>query len=219
MRLDADNWLTVDFGKGDGLLPAIVQQRGTGEILMLGFMNRDALRATLERGRAVFFSRSRQRLWEKGETSGHRLNVVAVFADCDRDTLLVVADAEGPTCHLGTRSCFGDDAALATAADFLPRLDRLVRERAAAGPASSYTARLLQAGTRRIAQKVGEEAVEAALAAVGAGDNELLGEAADLLFHLVVLLQSRGLSLAQVTAELARRHANRAKIRDSDAGV
>jgi phosphoribosyl-ATP pyrophosphohydrolase/phosphoribosyl-AMP cyclohydrolase len=201
----------LDFAKGDGLLPAVVQDALGGALLMVGYMNADALRETLRRGRVVFWSRSKGRLWEKGETSGHRLELVEVRADCDADALRVLARPAGPVCHLGSATCFGDGPATeAERLQFLARLEQIVESRVAAGaPETSYTARLFAAGPRRIAQKVGEEGVEVALAAACESPEKLLGESADLLFHLVVLLKARGLALADVVAELERRHAAR----------
>lgn len=194
----------LDWAKGGGLLPAIVQHCATGEVLMLGYMNAEALAATRASGRVTFWSRSKRRLWQKGETSGHVLRVESIRVDCDRDTLLVAADPCGPTCHRGTSSCFGDTARPPLA--FLGELDAVVAQRAAERPAGSYTVHLFDAGVRRIAQKVGEEAVETALAAVAQDDAALLGEAADLVYHLVVLLRARGLSLGDVAQRLAKRH-------------
>lgn len=197
----------LDWPKGDGLLPAIVQHWLTGEVLMLGYMNAEALAATQASGKVTFWSRSKQRLWMKGESSGHVLVLKSIRVDCDADTLLVQAEPHGPTCHLGTSSCFGEDAR--PPLGFLAELDALVAQRHAQRPEGSYTTRLFDGGVRRIAQKVGEEGVESALAAVAQGDEELLGEAADLLFHLTVLLRARGLSLGDVAAVLAKRHAGR----------
>lgn len=198
----------LDFGKGGGLLPAIVQHADSGAVLMLGYMSPDALRATLERRRVVFFSRSKGRLWEKGETSGNVLELAEVRADCDRDALLVIARPRGPTCHLGTDSCFGDEPATAAARlAFIAALERVIERRVAERPEGSYTARLVAAGPKRIAQKVGEEGLEVALAGVTEPDDSLVGESADLLFHLLVLLRSRGLSLERVVGELEARHA------------
>ncbi|MDO1529700.1 bifunctional phosphoribosyl-AMP cyclohydrolase/phosphoribosyl-ATP diphosphatase HisIE [Fulvimonas sp. R45] len=197
----------LDWTKGGGLLPAVVQHWLTGEVLMLGYMNAEALAETQRSGRVTFFSRSRQRLWTKGESSGHVLALKSIRADCDADTLLVQAEPQGPTCHLGTSSCFGEDAR--PPLGFLAELDALVAQRHAARPQGSYTTKLFEAGTRRIAQKVGEEGVETALAGVAQGDEDLLGEAADLVFHLTVLLRARGLSLADVATVLAQRHAGR----------
>ena len=193
------------WDKGGGLLPAVVQHALDGRVLMLGYMNRAALAQTLAGGKITFYSRSRQRLWTKGESSGHVLNLVSMHADCDADSLLLLADPVGPTCHRGTDSCFGDAAAPALA--FLGRLDALVAARERERPAGSYTTRLFEGGVRRIAQKVGEEGVEAALAAVVQDDDALLGEAADLLYHLIVLLRARGLGLGAVAETLATRHA------------
>lgn len=188
----------------DGLLPAVVQDRGSGRVLMLGYMNRDALAATLESGLATFWSRSKQRLWTKGETSGNRLRVAAVHADCDGDALLLLADPEGPTCHLGTDSCFA--AARPDGPVWLAELSRIVAARAAEGGAASYTRRLLDEGPERIAQKIGEEGVELALAAVARDAAGCAEEAADLLYHLAVLMQARGFGWDEVTAVLRRRH-------------
>lgn len=194
----------LDWSKGDGLLPAIVQHALTGEVLMLGYMNDEALTATQASGRVTFFSRSKQRLWTKGESSGHVLSLVSLRADCDADTLLVQALPHGPTCHTGTSSCFGDD--VRPPLSFLAELDALVAQRHAERPEGSYTSRLFEGGIRRMAQKVGEEGVETALAAVAQDDAELLGEAADLIFHLTVVLRARGLSLDAVDQVLRSRH-------------
>lgn len=203
--MNDDDLQQIDFDKGGGLVPAIVQHFATGEVLMLGYMNADALAATLASGFVMFWSRGKQRLWKKGETSGHVLSVKSIRADCDRDALLIEAEPQGPTCHLGTSSCFGEDAKPPIA--FLAELDALVERRDAERPPGSYTTGLFEAGIRRIAQKVGEEGVETALAAVAQGDAALVGEAADLVYHLTVLLRARGLSLVDVAAALAQRHA------------
>lgn len=200
----------IDWRKGDGLVPAIVQDATSGAVLMLGYMNEAALDATLERGRIVFFSRSRQRLWEKGETSGHHLQLIDWRIDCDGDTLLLLAQAAGPVCHIGTRTCFGDEAPSATAGlGFLLQLEQLIAQRRAERPEGSYTARLFAAGPGRIAQKVGEEALEVALAAVTEPDEALLAESADLLYHLLVLLQARSLTLDELIEHLRQRHEQR----------
>jgi len=197
----------LDFAKLGGLLPAIVQDADGRSVLMLGYMNPAALRASLERGRVVFFSRSRQCLWEKGETSGNHLELVEIHADCDQDALLVTARPRGPVCHLGTATCFGDArAATGPPFGFLAELERVIAERIAGAPEGSYTARLSAQGPTRIAQKVGEEGVEVALAGATESDAKLIGETADLLFHVLVLLKSRNLALAQVVAELEARH-------------
>jgi phosphoribosyl-ATP pyrophosphohydrolase/phosphoribosyl-AMP cyclohydrolase len=197
----------LDWSKAGGLLPAIVQHARTGQVLMLGFMNAEALHATIELKRVTFFSRSKQRLWTKGETSGNFLHLVAAAADCDRDSLLITAIPDGPTCHTGTDSCFGDAIGASGARyAFLSQLESVIAQRISARPEASYTARLWAEGTGRLAQKVGEEGVEVALAAVTQTPAELRGEAADLVFHLALLLKARDLSLADVVAELERRH-------------
>ncbi|GIX36270.1 MAG: histidine biosynthesis bifunctional protein HisIE [Lysobacteraceae bacterium] len=192
----------LDFAKQGGLLPAVVQDARSGRVLMLGYMNREALEATLRDGKVTFHSRSKGRLWRKGETSGHELELVSVEADCDADALLVQAVPQGPTCHLDRASCFA-----AAPAHFLGELDALIGQRARQRPAGSYTTGLLEAGIRRIAQKLGEEGVETALAALAEDDAALLGEAADLVYHLLVLLRARGLDLVALEQTLARRHA------------
>ena len=198
---------TVDFSKGEGLVPAIVQDADTGAVLMLAYMNREALEQTLARKRAVFYSRSKQRLWEKGETTGHTLDVVDVASDCDNDTLLVTARPRGPACHNGTLTCFGDEPRSgASAISFLARLERVVEQRATEKPEASYTARLLEKGISRVAQKVGEEGVELALAGVNESEQKVVEESADLLFHLLVLLRARGVPLSRVVRELETRH-------------
>lgn len=196
----------VDWSKGDGLVPAIVQHAHDGRVLMLGYMNREAFDVTQATGQVTFFSRSRQRLWMKGETSGHTLELRALHLDCDADAVLALALPRGPTCHTGAATCFGDDASPTMA--FLGQLDALVAARHAGRPQGSYTTRLFASGTRRIAQKVGEEGVETALAAVAQHDADLVGESADLIYHLLVLLRARGLGLADVVAELCARHAS-----------
>jgi phosphoribosyl-ATP pyrophosphohydrolase/phosphoribosyl-AMP cyclohydrolase len=196
----------LDWAKGDGLLPAIVQHWRSGEVLMLGYMNAEALAQTQASGKVTFYSRSRQRLWTKGESSGHVLVMKSIRIDCDADTLLVQAEPHGPTCHLGTSSCFGDSAEVRPPLGFLAELDALVAQRHAQRPEGRYTTMLFESGIRRIAQKVGEEGVETALAAVAQGDGDLLGEAADLIFHLIVALRARGLSLADAVDVLTDRH-------------
>lgn len=201
----------LDFSKGAGLLPAIIQDADTGAVLMLGYMNAEALAATRTRGRVVFYSRSRQRLWEKGETSGHTLDVQAIRIDCDADTLLISARPRGPTCHEGTTTCFGDGAlSAATRLGFLAQLTAIIEQRSHEPADRSYTAKLFAGGLARMAQKVGEEGVEVALAAVAQADDTLVCESADLLFHLMVLLKAKNLQLEDVVRELAGRHAARA---------
>jgi phosphoribosyl-ATP pyrophosphohydrolase/phosphoribosyl-AMP cyclohydrolase len=191
---------TLDWERGGGLLAAIVQDDRNGRVLMLGYMDRDALELTRRSGRVTFYSRSRQRLWTKGESSGHWLELVSIAPDCDGDALLVRARPLGPTCHRGCPSCFAE-----APADPLAELDALIAARERERPAGSYTTSLFAAGPRRIAQKVGEEGVETALAAVAQDDDALLGEAADLAFHLLVLLRSRGLGLDDLRERLRSR--------------
>ncbi len=191
----------LDWEKQGGLLPAVVQDVHNGRVLMLGYMNREALEATIETGHVTFWSRSKERLWTKGETSGNGLTLVAIDTDCDKDSLLVTANPAGPTCHTGAASCFPN-----APSNFLADLDAFIRDRDLDRPPGSYTANLFDAGTKGIAQKVGEEAVETALAAVTDNDEALLGEAADLMYHLVVLLRSRGLPMSDAIAVLKDRH-------------
>jgi phosphoribosyl-AMP cyclohydrolase / phosphoribosyl-ATP pyrophosphohydrolase len=194
----------LEWEKMDDLLPAIVQDAQTQQLLMLGYMNEEALRHSLESGFVTFFSRSKQRLWTKGETSGNRLRLRAVLADCDGDALLVRADPEGPTCHLGSIACFGDEGP--TGVGWLARLSQIVSERAKADPRESYTARLLAEGPSRVAQKVGEEGVELALAAASGDREACIEEASDLLYHLSVLMEAREFSWEDVAQRLADRH-------------
>ena len=198
----------LDWAKMNGLVPAIVQHAASGEVRMLGYMDRAALEATIADKLVTFHSRSRGGPWRKGETSGNVLEVVDIRMDCDHDALLVLAMPRGPTCHTGSASCFGDDGA--PGIGFLADLAAILNERATADPEQSYTARLLAAGVRRIAQKVGEEGVEVALAATTGDSAEITSEAADLVYHLTVLLQATGLSWGDVTDELRRRHASKA---------
>jgi phosphoribosyl-ATP pyrophosphohydrolase/phosphoribosyl-AMP cyclohydrolase len=186
-----------------GLLPVIAQDRATGDVLMVAYANAEALARTQATGFAHFWSRSRQALWMKGETSGHRLRVVAARADCDRDALLLVVEPEGPVCHTGARTCFGEDTA--TLAGVPGELARVIAARASASPDDSYTARLLAGGRDRILKKIGEEATEVILAAKGETDERLAEEAADLLFHLSVALHERGVPWARVLEVLERR--------------
>jgi phosphoribosyl-ATP pyrophosphohydrolase/phosphoribosyl-AMP cyclohydrolase len=209
-RITATNARTLDFGKGDGLLPAVVQDADSAAVLMVGYMNAEALEATFERRRVVFFSRTKQRLWMKGETSGHVLDLVDMRTDCDRDALLVTARPNGPVCHVGTATCFGDGvAASASSLGFLSTLEGVIEQRVAENPEGSYTARLFAKGPKRIAQKVGEEGLEVALAGVAETDDKVISESADLLYHLLVLLKSRGVTLARVVSELESRHSGK----------
>jgi phosphoribosyl-ATP pyrophosphohydrolase/phosphoribosyl-AMP cyclohydrolase len=192
------------WDKMDGLLPAIVQDARTLQPLMLGYMSREALAHTVETGFVTFHSRSKGRLWTKGETSGNRLALRAVRPDCDGDALLVLADSDGPTCHLGTASCFSEGGP--SGVGWLARLAHIVEQRASAPASESYTARLLAEGPVRIAQKVGEEGVEVALAAATGDRAQCVSETADLLYHLTVLMQARGYGWDDVAGELERRH-------------
>ncbi len=193
----------IDFAKGAGLVPAIVQDAATLQVLMLAYMDEAALKETLESGEATFFSRSRGGRWRKGETSGHRLKVISVTPDCDGDTLLVLAEPMGPACHLETTSCFGADDAPGLGR--LARLEQTIAERAAADPEESWTAKLLAQGPKRAAQKVGEEGVETALAGAAGDVAELREESADLIYHLMVLLKARGVAFQAVLDVLTRR--------------
>ncbi len=194
----------LDFDKGDGLIPAVVQDAHTRQVLMLGYMNREALLKTLETKLVTFFSRSRQELWTKGETSGNYLHLVDVKADCDDDTLLVRALPDGPVCHLGTDTCWGEENRYDPGA-FLSELEALLRERKQQRPEGSYTVRLFDAGIKKIAQKVGEEAVETILEAENGGTKDFLNEASDLVYHLLTLLVAKDLSLDDVVQVLEGR--------------
>ncbi|MBG5949861.1 bifunctional phosphoribosyl-AMP cyclohydrolase/phosphoribosyl-ATP diphosphatase HisIE [Proteus terrae] len=193
----------LDWEKVDNLMPVVIQNAISGDVLMLGYMSKEALNVTLESGNVTFYSRTKQRLWTKGETSGNFLKLVNIYPDCDNDTLLILANPIGPTCHNGTESCF---APAQSQWGFLYELENLLRDRKNASPDSSYTARLYASGTKRIAQKVGEEGVETALAATVNDREELKNEASDLLYHLMVLLQDQSLSLSDVIGCLQERH-------------
>ena len=193
----------IDFDKCGGLVPVVVQDCATLQVLMLAYMNEDALAETQRSGEAVFYSRSRAALWRKGETSGARLRVVAIEADCDRDTLLLAVEPAGPACHRGTTSCFSETCAPGVGR--FGALERTIAARRDAPEDAGYTAALFATGPKRIAQKVGEEAVEAALAGAAGDDKELCAESADLIYHLIVLLAARGLKLGDVAEELAAR--------------
>jgi len=197
--------LQIDWDKSQGLVPAIVQHALTGKVLMLGYMNREALAATEHSRQVTFFSRSRQCLWTKGETSGNLLAVDRIDLDCDRDTLLISATPAGPTCHLGRSSCFDTDKE-SPGPGFLGQLENVIDSRVASGSEDSYTRQLVAAGIERIAKKVGEEGVEVALAGACGTADEVLEESADLIFHLLLLLRERDLSLEDVTATLKQRH-------------
>lgn len=198
------NVSAIDFAKGKGLIPAVVQDADTLQVLTLAYMDEAALKETLESGQATFYSRSRGGRWRKGETSGDFLNVVSVTPDCDADAVVVkVRPVSANACHLNRTSCFGDE--VAPGVGQLARLERTIIERAKADPSKSWTARLMQKGVKRIAQKVGEEGVETALAATAGPDEEVLNESADLIYHLIVLLQARNLKLDDVVQVLKSR--------------
>ncbi len=193
----------LDWQKVDNLMPVIIQHYVSGEVLMLGYMNQEALIQTQTRGQVTFYSRTKKRLWTKGETSGHFLNVKQISSDCDNDTLLILVEPIGPTCHTGSSSCFANTQ---SEWGFLYQLEQLIASRKHADPSSSYTAKLYHDGTKRIAQKVGEEGVETALAATVNDREELKNESADLIYHLLVLLQDQHLSLQEVIGILKVRH-------------
>lgn len=194
--------MNPQFNSDSDLIPAIIQDDRTGQVLMLAYMNQQAYEITLETGRVTFFSRSRQELWTKGETSGNTLQVRSVRIDCDGDTILVKAIPAGPVCHTGSHTCFGEEAD----AGFLHKLEWIINSRAGENPEDSYTAALLAKGINKIAQKVGEEAVETVIAALNEGKNEFIGECADLHYHLLVLLHAKGLSLTDIEQTLRQRH-------------
>jgi len=203
---DSRDLQALEWEKGDGLLPAVVQDAFDGRVLMQAYMNTEALAQTLDTGAVTFWSRSREKLWTKGETSGNALRVVAVHADCDNDCLLILAQPQGPTCHRETDTCFDQPEAVRPGLSFLAALERVVEHRETERPEGSYTTKLFEAGVKRIAQKVGEEGLETALAAVAADRDELTEEAADLLYHLLVLLHASGLTLQDVVQTLESRH-------------
>ena len=194
-----------DFAKMGGLVPAIVQDHVTGKVLMLGFMNQEALDKTLETGKVTFFSRSKGRLWTKGEESGHFLHLVSVKEDCDKDTLLIQANPEGVVCHLGWDTCF-DEKNSSGDLDFLLYLQDFIDRRYREMPEGSYTTSLFMEGVKRMAQKLGEEAVETLIEAVDGNDERFLYEASDMLYHLMVLLTSKGYRLEDLARELKKRH-------------
>ncbi len=194
----------LDWDKVDGLMPAIVQDAFNGKVLMLGYMNQAALTKTLEIGQVTFFSRTKERLWTKGETSGDVLSLQDISVDCDNDTLLVMATPAGPTCHLGTQSCFKDSAGFDL--DFIGHLNSVIDGRYNNPDEKSYTASLFKSGVKRMAQKVGEEGVEVALAAATDDRDELINESSDLLYHLLVLLRGKDVPVSEVMDNLRKRH-------------
>ncbi len=203
--LDNDNIEALKW-PDSGLLPVIVQHAISGKVLMQGYANAEALRVTLSSKQVTFYSRSKQRLWTKGESSGHVLTLQSMVADCDLDSILLLALPYGPTCHVGTETCWHDEAGNSPSLSFLTDLEQVIADRQGADPKSSYTASLFARGVKRIAQKVGEEGVESALAAMAGDKEELKNEAADLIFHLLVLLRSQDLQLADVIEILKQRH-------------
>ena len=196
--------LSIDFDKMDGLVPAIIQDADTAKVLMLGFMNREAYDKTMETGKVTFYSRTRKRLWTKGEESGNFLHVVSVKADCDRDTLLIQVHPVGPVCHTGTGTCWGEKNEQPVM--FLKELQDFINVRHTEMPEGSYTTSLFRSGVNKMAQKVGEEAVETVIEACNGTDDRLIYESADLLYHLIVLLTSKGYSIEDIARELKERH-------------
>ncbi len=196
--------MNLNFEKVGGLIPAIIQDNETSKVLMLGYMNEEALKKTQETGKVTFFSRTKQRLWTKGEESGNFLNVVSIKEDCDQDTLLVKANPVGPVCHTGADTCFeekNEEDIL-----FLKYLQQFIEKRYNEMPEGSYTTSLFQSGVNRMAQKVGEEAIESVIEACNGTDDRLVYESADMLYHLIVLLTSKGLSIEDLARELQKRH-------------
>lgn len=199
--------MELDFDKMNGLIPAIIQDNCTGKVLMLGFMNQEAYQQTKETGKVTFYSRTRQCLWTKGETSGHFLHVVSLLLDCDHDTLLIKVNPDGPVCHTGTDTCWGETN---QAEDilFLKDLQDFIDQRHREMPEGSYTTSLFQSGVNKMAQKVGEEAVETVIEACNGTDERLIYEGADLLYHLIVLLTSKGYRIEDLVRELKERHSS-----------
>ena len=194
----------MDFEKMNGLVPAIIQDAATQKVLMLGFMNREAYQKTVETGKVTFYSRTKQRLWTKGEESGNFLHVVDIKSDCDEDTLLIQAHPVGPVCHTGTDTCWGEENRQPVM--FLKELQEFISRRYAEMPEGSYTTSLFQSGVNKMAQKVGEEAVETVIEACNGSNERLVYEGADLLYHLIVLLTSKGLRIEDLANELIERH-------------
>jgi len=197
--------MEIDFEKSGGLVPAIIQDATTKTVLMLGYMNREAYEKTVSSGKVTFYSRSRQCLWTKGETSGNFLNLVSISSDCDHDTLLVKAHPEGPTCHTGADTCWNEKNE-SNPLLFLTELQDFIEKRKEEMPEGSYTTSLFKDGINRMAQKVGEEALEAVIEAVNGTNDRLIYEGSDLLYHLIVLLTSKGLRIEDLAAELQERH-------------
>ncbi|RAU83176.1 bifunctional phosphoribosyl-AMP cyclohydrolase/phosphoribosyl-ATP diphosphatase HisIE [Pontibacter arcticus] len=200
--------MNLDFDKMEGLMPAVIQDNTTGQVLMLGYMNQEALEKTQQEGLVTFFSRSKNRLWTKGETSGNTMQVVSIKEDCDNDSLLIKVNPNGPTCHTGETSCFGEEASSkrTKAIQFIAQLEEVIQQRKLNPAEGSYTNFLFDKGINKIAQKVGEEAVETVIDAVAGKTETMKGEAADLLYHLLVLLAASNLELADVVEVLQERH-------------
>ena len=197
--------MTIDFNKMGGLVPAIIQDADTRNVLMLGFMNEEAYKKTIETGKVTFWSRTRETLWTKGETSGNFLHLVSIDIDCDNDTLLVKVHPSGPTCHKGTDTCWGEINEK-PAITFLSELQDFIEKRHQEMPEGSYTTKLFRDGINKMAQKVGEEALETVIEATNGTADHLIYEASDLLYHLVVMLTSKGMRIEQVADELHKRH-------------
>jgi len=194
--------MKIDFDKSDGLVPVVVQDNLTLEVLMLGYMNAEAFEKTQQEGKVTFFSRSKNRLWTKGEESGNFLNVASIHIDCDKDTILIKANPVGPTCHTGSRSCFNTDFNQ----NFLFELEKIIADRYENPVEGSYINKMRNKGLNKIAQKVGEEGVETVIAALAETEEDLVNEASDLVFHLLFLLKEKGLSIADVAKNLEKRH-------------
>lgn len=206
--------MQLDFDKLGGLIPAIIQDARTKNVLMLGFMNPEAYAKTLELKKVTFFSRTRNRLWTKGEESGNFLNVVSIDVDCDRDTLLIKAIPEGPVCHTGSATCFSPDNSLGF--QFLSELQDFIEQRHREMPKGSYTTSLFESGINRMAQKVGEEAVETVIEATNGTDGRMMYEASDLLYHLIVLLTAKGRRIEELAEALENRHNKKKADYDTD---
>lgn len=196
--------MNLDFDKVGGLIPAIIQDNETNKVLMLGYMNQEALDKTKELGKVTFYSRTKQRLWTKGEESGNFLNVISIQEDCDQDTLLIKVNPVGPVCHTGDDTCFKEENREDVM--FFKHLQRFIEKRHQEMPEGSYTTSLFQSGVNRMAQKVGEEAIESVIEACNGTDDRLVYESADMLYHLIVLLTSKGLSIEDLSRELQKRH-------------
>jgi phosphoribosyl-ATP pyrophosphohydrolase/phosphoribosyl-AMP cyclohydrolase len=194
--------MNIDFAKGNGIVPVVIQDNNTLQVLMVGYMNEDAYIKTSEEKKVTFFSRSKNRLWTKGETSGNYLNVVDILTDCDNDSILIKAQPEGPTCHTGSTSCFGEE----TPKGFIYKLEQIINQRIIKNTEESYTNKLYKKGINKVAQKVGEEAVELVIEAKDENIELFKSEAADLLYHLLILLKIKGVTLESIEGVLKERH-------------